>query len=102
MSGWLKSLLGGKSKPTPKKALAKKSPSSNREALLAEAMNILKREQAQAQSVLEKAFAELKANPPKPSDIAGMTRLLNLRQAVLNMRANVGLPKKPPPGKPKR
>ncbi len=99
MAGWLKSLLGGKAKPKPQKVPAK---ASDRAALLAEAMSLRERGQANVKETLEKTFAELKANPPKPSDIAGMIRLLNLRQAVLNMRANAGTPKKTPPSRPKR
>jgi len=100
MTGWLKSLFGNKPKPKSQKAAAKTA--SDRAALLAEAMSLRERGQANVKDTLEKTFAELKANPPKPSDIAGMTRLLNLRQAVLNMRANAGAPKKAPPSRPKR
>ena len=36
--------------------------------------------------MLEDALKAMIAKPPKPSDIAGMTRLLTLRQAVLAMK----------------
>ena len=93
MANWttrLKGLLGGK--PPPKKktaAKANKAP-QDRAALVAEAMAIYHRERASAQSVLEDALKALKANPPKPSDVAGMTRLLTLRQALIDMKAAGG------------
>jgi hypothetical protein len=88
--GWgdkLKGLLGGKPTPPSRKAAPSKTYNAptNRAAILAEAMAIHGRERAKAQGVLERALKEMKAKPPKPSDIAGMTRLLELRQAVLAM-----------------
>ena len=98
MTGWgarLKGLLGGKTsspskKPAPQTAAPQKTSKSsgNRAALIAEAMEIRGRARVHAQDVLEKTFRELRANPPKPSDVAGMTRLLTLRQAVLALKAN--------------
>jgi hypothetical protein len=101
MADWttrLKGLLGGKA-PAKKKPQAKitKTP-QDRAALLAEAMAIYHRERANAEGVLEEALKELKAKPPKPSDVAGMTRLLTLRQTLLTMKANrAGETKRPKP-----
>lgn len=94
MAGWgarLKGLLGGGKKPAPKKTAASKTYNapSNRAEVIAAAMAIHQRERAHAQEVLEKALKELTAKPPRPSDIAAMTRLLSLRQAVLNMKGNM-------------
>jgi hypothetical protein len=121
MTGWLKSLFGGTAKPQPKKKAVSKTYNapSNRAELLAEAMSVHQRQRAQAQGALEAALAELKAKPPKPSDIEAMTRMLTLRQAVLKMKANIasdsqrpkvlegvrglmGPPRKPTPDEPKR
>src|SRR5438045_983689 len=88
---WLKGLFGGTPKPAPKKttpAKTYKAP-SNRAALIAEAMAIRERGRAHAQDVLEKALKELQSKPPRPSDTEGMTRLLNLRQAVLVMKGHM-------------
>ncbi len=98
MADWttrLKGLFGGKEPPKKKtQAKASKAP-ADRAALLAEAMAIYHRERDNAQGVLEDALKELKAKPPKPSDVAGMTRLLTLRQALLNMKAaRAGDPKR--------
>lgn len=86
---WLKNLFGGKnaSSSAKKRPAAKTyNPPSNRAALLKEAMAIQERGRAHVQAVLEKTFAELSAKPPKPSDQEAMTRLLELRRAVLAMR----------------
>ena len=88
MAGWFKGLLGGGKKPAAKKTPAAKTASGNRAALIAEALAIRERARAHAQDVLEKTFQELQANPPRPNDVTAMTRLLSLRQAVLNMRAS--------------
>lgn len=93
MTGWgtrLKGLLGGKTPSPSKKPAPQKTAKSsgNRAALIAEAMEIRGRARVHAQDVLEKTFRELRANPPKPSDVEGMTRLLTLRQAVLALKAN--------------
>lgn len=95
MAGWgdrLKGLLGGKPKPAPKKAAPSKTykPPGNRAAIIAEALAIHRRERAHTQGVLEQALKELQSKPPRPSDLAAMTRLLSLRQAVLSMKAYVG------------
>jgi hypothetical protein len=85
---WLKDLFGRKSAPPSKKrsgAQTSTSP-SNRAEILKEAMAIQQKGRAQIQAVLEKALAEGTAKPPRPSDLAGMTRLLELRRAVLAMR----------------
>lgn len=98
MAEWgkrLRSLLVGGGESAPKKrpadsAAAKTTqPPSNRAAILAEAMAIYRRERAGAWGVLERTLRELAAKPPKPSDIAGMTRLLNLRRAVLRMKSHM-------------
>ena len=110
MTGWgarLKGLLGGKAPSPPKKlapqkaALQKTSKSSgNRAALIAEALEIRGRARVHAQEVLEKTFRELRTNPPKPSDVEGMTRLLNLRQAVLALKTNKSQDQQPAKGRP--
>ena len=89
MAGWFKGLLGGGKKPAAKKTPAAKTAPNTRAALIAEALEIRAQARAHAQDVLEKTFQELQANPPPPSDVAAMTRLLSLRQAVLNMRSGV-------------
>ncbi len=86
---WLRNLFGGKNAAGPaKKRPAGKTynPPSNRAALIKEALAIQEKGRAQVQAVLEKTFAELSAKPPKPSDQEAMTRLLELRRAVLAMR----------------
>jgi len=86
---WFKDLFGGK--PAPKKKPKPKTYNAptNRAEVIAAAMAVHRRERAHAQGVLEKALQELKAKPPRPSDIAGMTRLLSLRQAVLSMKGHM-------------
>jgi len=87
MAGWIKGLFGAKPKAPTKKAASKTyNPPSERAAILAEAMAVYHRERGKAHDVLERAFKELLANPPKPSDVEGMTRLLTLRQALLKMK----------------
>lgn len=101
MADWQKKLtglFGGPAKAGAKKAV--KAPATRAD-ILAEAMAIHKRERGQARAVLEKALKELIAKPPKPSDVAGMTRLLTLRQAVMQMRASAAADSprpKPPTG----
>ncbi len=91
MVGFLKGLFGGKPKVASKKATPAKTynPASNRAALLKEAMAIYQKERTQARDTLEKTLRELMANPPKPSDIEGMTRLLQLKRAILAMGAGL-------------
>jgi hypothetical protein len=87
--GWgekLRGLLGGKPPPRRKAAPSKAyNAPTDRATIIAEAMAVHRRERAKVQGVLAQAFAALKANPPKPSDVAGMTRFLELRQAMLAM-----------------
>ena len=52
-------------------------------------MAIYRRERVNVMGVLERALKTLQAKPPKPSDVAGMTRLLSLRQAFLNMKGHM-------------
>ncbi len=87
MAGWLKTLFGGTPKPAAKKSAPTKTYNapSNRAELIAEAMAVYQKGRAQARDTLEKTFRELMAKPPKPSDIEGMTRLLQLRKAILAM-----------------
>ena len=85
MVGFLKGLFGGKPAPAPKKSAKAKTynPPSDRAALIAEAMAVYQKERANARGTLVQTFRELMAKPPKPSDIEGMTRLLQLRKAIL-------------------
>ena len=87
MVGFLKGLFGGKPKPAPKKTVKAKTYTapSDRAAIIAEAMAVYQKERAQARGTLEQTFRELMAKPPKPSDVEGMTRLLQLRKALLAM-----------------
>jgi hypothetical protein len=94
MTGWgdkLKGLFGGKPKSPHKKAAPAKTykDPSNRAAVIAEAMEIHRRGRAHAQGVLEAALQEMRKKPPRPSDLAAMTRLLSLRQAVLTMKGHM-------------
>lgn len=99
MTGWgdrLKGLLGGKPKSSPKKASSQKTASaktykapSNRAEVIAEAMAVHRHARSQAQGVLEAALQEMRKKPPRPSDLAAMTRLLGLRQAVLTMKGHM-------------
>jgi hypothetical protein len=52
-------------------------------------MEIHRRGRAHAQGVLEAALQEMRKKPPRPSDLAAMTRLLSLRQAVLTMKGHM-------------
>ncbi len=91
MGSWsLKNLFGGKEPPSKKKPAAKTyNAPSDRAAILAEAMTVHRRERAHAQGVLEDTLKSLLAKPLKTSDIAAMTRLLSLRQAILNMKGHL-------------
>ena len=90
MANWFKGLLGGKSKPAPKKAVPAKSKPADHAAALAEALNVHRRSRAQAQSALEQTFKDLQAKPLNPRDVEGMTRLLSLRKAILSMKGEAG------------
>ena len=73
--------------PAPRKSARPARPTIRPPtALIKEALAIQEKGRAQVQAVLEKTFAELSAKPPKPSDQEAMTRLLELRRAVLAMR----------------
>jgi len=94
MSGFLRKLFGSPPPRKPvKRALVKRSPAKtysvgklDRAAVIAEAMQIYRRQQAKARGVLEKAVAEFRAKPPSPlADREGMERLLALRQAELDL-----------------
>jgi hypothetical protein len=87
MVGFLKGLFGGKPKAAPKKAAPAKTynPPSKRAEILKEAMAVYQKQRTQARDTLEKTLRELMAKPPKPSDIEGMTRLLQLKKAILAM-----------------
>ena len=87
--GWFTDLFG--SKPAPQKKPKQKTYNAptNRAEVIAAAMAVHRRERAHAQGVLEKALQELQAKPPRPSDVAAMTRLLSLRQAVLSMKGHM-------------
>ncbi len=103
---WFKALLGGKPKSAakkalPKKALAKKAGSADRAAIMAEALRIHTQARAHTQAVLEETFNALRANPPKPSDLAGMTRLLSLREALLRVKGKLDEPSGPQMPRPK-
>ncbi len=99
MTGWgdrLKGLLGGKAKLEPgqrgdakaSSGKARRAP-ADRAAIMAAALAIHRRERVNALATLERTLKELKAKPPKPSDVAGMTRLLSLRQTVLNLKGHL-------------
>ena len=92
MAAWsLKNLFGGKEPPKKNKPVAKTyNAPSDRAAISAEAMTIYRRERAHAQGVLEDTLKSLLAKPLKTSDIAAMTRLLSLRQALLSMKGHMG------------
>jgi len=90
LGDWLKDMFAGKPAASKsQKPRAKSGKSANRAELIEEAMAIYRRERAHTRGILERALKELQAKPPKPSDVAGMTRLLSLRQVVLNMRGHL-------------
>jgi hypothetical protein len=87
--GWgtlLRGLFGGKSKSPVQKRAAAKPPSGERAAILKEALATHKQARASASGKLDQAMKDLMANPPKTTDVAGMTRLLSLRRAILSMK----------------
>jgi hypothetical protein len=93
MVSWLKGLFGGKPEPKKKAPPGKTAKTynapTNRAEVIAAAMAVHRRERAHAQEVLQKALHDLQAKPPRPTDLAGMTRLLSLRQAVLSLKGHM-------------
>lgn len=92
----MRGLLGGQGKTAQqKRPISRANPGktnnapSNRAEILAAAMAVHRRERTQALEILERTFKDLKSKPPKPSDLAGMTRLLSLRRAVLSIKGHM-------------
>ncbi len=89
MPSFIKKLLGVKSPPPAKKPPAPHKsvlPPSGREALLIEAMALYRKNAAMMRGVIDGAIKQLHDNPPNPNDFEGMTRLLGIRRAHLDMR----------------
>lgn len=80
----VKSAAPPKPKPAPKHNSV--LPPSEREALIANAMALYRKNAAAMRGVIEGSLKQLNDNPPKPSDYEGLTRLLSVRQAYMTMR----------------
>lgn len=75
--------------PKPKKpATSSKTgpPSSERAALIANAMALYRQNAAMMRGIIDGALKELRDKPPNLHDVDSVTRLLSLRRAELQMR----------------
>ncbi len=82
--------IGAQSEPPKPKAPPPKQkgvlPSSEREALVKNAMDLYRANRAHMSGVIDQALKQLKDAPINLHDVDSMTRLLSIRQAFLAMR----------------